>query len=76
MRDLFRNTHRPNKRLKAHCGVSDRRNVAPNVDPARASLSENVNVQNAAASHLASLFADKARAGSTRYETMSHHENG
>jgi hypothetical protein len=49
--------------------------VAADVNPARTSLSEDVNVQNAAASHLASLFADKARTGSARHETMSHHEN-
>jgi hypothetical protein len=75
MRDLFRNIYRAHKRLHAHCGMSDRRDAAADVNPARTSLSEDVNVQNAAASHLASLFADKARTGSARHETMSHHEN-
>jgi hypothetical protein len=75
VRDFLRNINRAHERLKGHCAVSDRRNVAADVDPARTSLSENMNVQNAAAAHLASLFADKAYTRSTRYETMLHHEN-
>jgi hypothetical protein len=44
MCDLFRNIYRAHKRLNAHCGVSDRRDVAADVNPARTSLSEDVNV--------------------------------
>ena len=76
MCDFFLSKRREHKSLKAHYGVSDRRNVAADVDPTHTLLSGNVNVQNAAATHHSSLFADKTRIRSARHKTMSHHENG
>lgn len=67
---------RPYGNLEGHRSLGDRRNVTTDVDPVLTPLTENMNVQYTAATHLGSLFADKARAGDARYEAVSHHERG
>ena len=65
---------RARTQLESHGRISDRRDVAANVNSLNSSLSENLNVQDASTSHFASLFAYEARPVSVRYETMPHHE--
>jgi hypothetical protein len=73
---LWHAMHARMENLEAHRSLGDRRNVTTDVDPVLTPLTDNMNVQYTAATHLGSLFADKARAGDARYEAVSHHERG
>lgn len=59
-----------------HGGFDERSDVAADVDSGGALFAMHQNVQKAAASHFRALFADEARAGGARDETVTHHEGG